>query len=162
MKPGLIACYSRSGYTASLAREIAAMTGWDYLEIKDQHPRDGAWGQFRCAWDVLWHRRPGITAAHVPLDGYMTVVLAAPVWLKRLAAPMRTFISDHRGQFAAVAHVCTYGGQGAEDAAREAARLAHAPLVASLAVTSYELEQGDYRKRLDEFLKRLHAFRVGA
>lgn len=160
MKRGLIACYSRSGYTASLAKEVAAMTGWDYLEIKDQRPRDGNWGQFRCAWDVMLHRRPGIVAEHRSLDGYETVVLAAPVWLRSLAAPMRSFIAEHRREFSAVAHLCTYGGQGAERAARQAAELAGAPLVAALAVTSQELEQGDYRKRLDEFLMKLHAFKV--
>ena len=161
MRRGLIACYSRTGYTASLAREVAAMSGWDYLEIRDRHARDGAWGQFRCAWDVFWHRRPQIVAEQRPLGGYETVVLAAPVWLQSLAAPMCTFIAQHRGQFNAVAHVCTYGGRGAEQAARQAAALAHAPLVATLAVTSHELEQGDYRRRLDEFLKKLHAFGIG-
>jgi len=160
MKRGLIVCYSRSGYTASLAREVASMTGWDCLEIKDLHPRDGNWGQFRCARDVLLGLRPGIVAEDRPLGGYETIVLAAPVWLRSLAAPMRSFIAQHRGQFAAVAYVCTYGGSGAEKAARQAAELAGAPLVASLAVTSQELEQGDYRKRLDEFLKQIHAFKV--
>jgi hypothetical protein len=131
MKRGLIVFYSRTGYTASLAKELAGMSGWDLMEIKDRHPRDGFWGQLRCALDVLLHRRPAIQA-----------------------------YDRHRGHFAAVAHVCTYGGRGAEQAARQAAELADAPLVASLAVTSYELEQGDYRKRLDEFLKKLHAFEI--
>jgi hypothetical protein len=136
------------------------MTGWDLIEIKDLHPRDGAWGQFRCAMDVLLHRYPGIVVDDRPLGEYETIVLAAPVWLQSLASPMRTFIAKHRGQFNAVAHVCTYGGRGAEIAARQAEDLANSPLVGSLAITSYELEQGDYRKRLDEFLKKLHAFKI--
>jgi flavodoxin len=160
MKRGLIVFYSRTGYTASLAKELASMSGWDLMEIKDRRPRDGIWGQLRCASDVLLHRRPAIQAYDRSVEGYETIVLAAPVWLQSLASPMRTFIARHRGHFAAVAHVCTYGGRGAEQAARQAAELADAPLVASLAVTSYELEQGDYRKRLDEFLKKLHAFEI--
>ncbi len=160
MKRGLIVCYSRSGYTASLAKEVAGMTGWELMEVRDLHPRDGTWGQFRCAWDVLWHRHPRIEVHDRPIEGYETVVLAAPVWLQSLAAPMRTFIARHKGHFSAVAYVCTYGGSGAEKAARQAAELAQAPLVATLAVTSQELEQGDYRKRLDDFLKKLHAFKI--
>ena len=156
----MIVCYSRSGYTASLAKEVAAMTGWELLEVKDRHPRDGAWGQLRCALDVLLHRRPPIDCPDRPVQGYETIVLAAPVWLQSLAAPMRSFIARHRGHFAAVAYLCTYGGRGAEKAARQAAQLAGAPLVATLAVTSQELEQGDYRRRLDEFLKQLHAFHI--
>jgi flavodoxin len=160
MKRGLIAWYSRTGYTASLAKELAGMTDWDRLEIKDLHPRDGAWGTFRCVWDQVTHRRPDIAAQDLPLSQYETIVLAAPVWLESLAAPMRSFIARHRGQFNAVAYVCTYGGRGAEKAARQAAELAHAPLVATLAVTSQELEQGDYRRRLDDFLKRLREYRI--
>ncbi|HSN17090.1 MAG TPA: flavodoxin [Gammaproteobacteria bacterium] len=161
MKRGLIAYYSRTGYTASLATEVAGMTGWDCVEIKDLHPRDGAWGQLRCVLDVLLHRRPRIEFQDRPMDHYETVILAAPVWLQSLASPMRTFIAKHRGHFPAVAYLCTYGGRGAEKAARQAAEMAGAPLVAMLAVTSHELEQGDYRWRLDEFLKKLHAFRIG-
>lgn len=161
MKPGLIVCYSRTGYTASLAKEVAGMTGWDYLEIADLHPRDGNWGQLRCVWDVLLHRHPRIQLYDKQTQGYETVVLAAPVWLQSLASPMRSFIARHRGGFAAIAYLCTYGGRGADRAARQAAEMAGAPLVATLAVTSQELEQGDYRKRLDEFLKKLHAFRIG-
>ena len=162
MKRGLIVCYSRSGYTASLAQELATMTGWDCMEVKDLHPRDGVWGQLRCIWDVLLHRHPGIEMYDRPVQGYETVVLAAPVWLQSLASPMRTFIARHRGHFSAVAYACTYGGRGAEKAAQQAADLAGAPLLATLAVTSQELEQADYRKRLDEFLKKLHAFKVTA
>lgn len=160
MKRGLIVYYSRTGYTASLAKEVAGMTGWDCVEIKDRHPREGAWGQFRCALDVLLHRHPRIEFYDRPVAHYETVILAAPVWLQSLASPMRTFIASHRGHFAAVAYLCTYGGRGAEKAARQAADMAGAPLLATLAVTSHELEQGDYRRRLDQFLKSLHAFRI--
>jgi flavodoxin len=148
----LVACYSRTGYTASLAQEIVSMTGWDRLDIKDRHPRDGALGQLRCVLDVLSGRYPDIVADGRPLRDYATVVVAAPVWMERLAAPMRSYIARHKGEFKSLAYVCTYGGRGAENAARQAAGLAGVPLKASLAVTSQELEQADYRRRLDDFL----------
>lgn len=148
----LVACYSRSGYTASLVQEIVGMTGWERLDIKDRHPRDGGWGQFRCVLDVLFHRRPAIAADGRSLRDYDLVVLAAPVWMARLAAPMRSYIDSHKGEFKSVAYVCTYGGRGADNAARQVAHLAGVPLKASLAVTSQELEQADYRRRLDGFL----------
>lgn len=160
MKRTLVVWYSRSGYTASLVQELVAMAGWESLEVKDRRPRDGVWGQLRCVLDVMLRRRPAILVEDRPLGGYETIVVAAPVWMRSLAAPMRSFICRHRGQFNAVAHVCTYGGSGAEQAAQQAAALAGAPLVASLAVTSQELEQGDYRRRIDDFLKQLHEFRI--
>lgn len=153
----LLVFYSRSGYTASLAGELASMTGWDTEEIKDIHPRTGNWGAVRCVFDVLLKRRPGIRSSGKDPSAYDFVVLAAPVWMERLAAPMRSYLTKHKGKFKSVAYVCTYGGRGAEKAGAAVAELAGKPLRALLAVTSFELEQADYRKRLDEFLKVIRA-----
>lgn len=158
MKRVLIVFYSRTGYTASLAGEIASMTGWDIEEIKDVHPRGGNWGAVRCVIDALLWRRPGIRGGSKDPSAYDLVIFAAPVWMERLAAPMRSYILEHQGQFKSVAYACTYGGRGAENAGATVAKLAGRPLKALLAVTSFELEQADYRKRLDEFLKTAQAF----
>lgn len=151
----LLACYSRSGYTASLVKEIVSMTGWDLEEITDAHPRDGNWGAVRCVLDVLLHRRPGIRSSGKDPADYDLVVLAAPVWMRRLAAPMHSYISQHRKGFKALAYACTYGGSGAERAAAQVERFARKPLKAMFAVTGQEFEQADYRARLDGFLSRL-------
>lgn len=148
----LLVCYSRSGYTESLAREIAGMTGWELDMITDRHSRDGNWGFLRCILEVLLHLRPGIRGGERDVSGYDLVVAAAPVWMRRLASPMRAYLTRQRGRIKELAFVCTYGGNGAEAAAAQAAAVADARLVGMLAVTSQELEQADYRARLDAFL----------
>jgi len=153
----LLVFYSRSGYTASLAGEMASMTGWDTEEIKDVRPRAGNWGAVRCVLDVLLRRRPEIRRTNKDPSAYDLVVLAAPVWMERLAAPMRSYLLEHKGKFRSVAYACTYGGRGAESAGATVAELSGRPLKALLAVTSFELEQADYRRRLDEFLKTVQA-----
>lgn len=155
MKRALIVCYSRTGYTASLAREIAAMTGWDLMEIRDLRPRDGDWDQVRCALEAMLHLHPGIRLGEKRPGDYELVLLAAPVWMRSLASPMRTYVARNRHDFKQLAFVTTYGGKGAERAAAQAAQLAGKPLKAMLAVTAYELEQADYRARLDLFLRQL-------
>lgn len=156
MKRALIVCYSRSGYTASLAREVAAMTGWDLMEIQDIHPRQGVWGQVRCALEAALHLHPGIRTEDERPEDYALVLLAAPVWMRALASPMRSYLAARHGRFTGdVAFMCTYGGSGAEQAAAQAARLAGKPLKALFAVTAFELEQADYRAKLDAFLSRL-------
>lgn len=155
MTKALIACYSRSGYTRTLAEEMAGMTGWDLEEISDLHPRTGNWGFVRCLLDVLLHRRPEIRTTGKDPSAYDLVVLAAPVWARSLSAPMRSYIARHRPEFKAVAFACTYGGRGAENAARQVADLAGKPLKAVLAVTAEELDQADYRAKLDTFLGQL-------
>ena len=148
----LIACYSRSGYTRSLAEEMAGMTGWDLEEITDLHPRTGNWGFVRCLLDVMLGRHPGIRTTGKDPSAYDLVVLAAPVWARSLSAPMRSYIAQHHKVFKSLAFACTYGGRGAENAARQASALAGKPLRATLAVTAEQLDQADFRAKLDTFL----------
>ena len=155
MKRVLIVCYSKSGYTATLAHEIATMTGWDLMEIRDMRPRDGDWGQVRCALEAMLHLHPGIRIGDKRPGDYELVLLAAPVWMRSLASPMRTYVAHNRHDFKQLAFVTTYGGKGAERAAAQAAQLAEKPLKAMFAVTAHELEQADYRARLDLFLSQL-------
>lgn len=156
MSGTLLVCYSRTGYTESLAREIVGMTGWDLEIITDQHSRDGNWGFLRSILEVLLHLKPAIRGGERDPSGYELVVAAAPVWMRRLASPMRSYLTRHRGRIKTLAFVCTYGGSGAEATAAQAAGIASARLAGMLAVTSQELEQADYRARLDAFLAGLH------
>ena len=161
MSKVLVVCYSQTGYTASLVQEIVGMTGWERADIRDKHPRTGMLGPLRCVVDALLHIHPAITGDISP-RGYDAVVLAAPVWMRSLAAPMRSYIARHKGEFKSVAYVCTYGGRGADRAAAQVAGLVGHPLVAALAVTAFELEQADYRRRLDTFLARLRQLSASA
>ncbi len=131
------------------------MTGWELEMLADRHARDGNWGFLRCILEVLLHLKPGIRGVERDPSGYDLVVVAAPVWMRRLASPMRTYLARQRGRIRRLAFVCTYGGNGAEAAAAQAAAIAGARLIGMLAVTSQELEQADYRARLDAFLTRL-------
>src|SRR5437879_3497804 len=119
----LVVCYSRSGCTASLVQEIVGMTGWERVDIHDPHPREGMWGQLRCVVDALTHWHPRISGDVSP-EHYDLVVAAAPVWMRSLASPMRTYLARYRGKIKSLAFVCTYGGSGADQAARLASRLA--------------------------------------
>jgi flavodoxin len=151
----LIACYSRSGYTRSLADEMVGMTGWDLEEIADLHPRTGNWGFIRSLLDVMLGRHPGIRTTGKDPSAYDLVVLAAPVWARSLSAPMRSYIAQYRNAFRSLAFACTYGGDGAERAARQTSVFAGKPLKATLAVTAEQLDQADFRAKLDTFLKQL-------
>jgi flavodoxin len=157
MKDVLLVYYSRTGYTASIARELASMAGWDSEEILDRHNRVGPWGFARSLLDVLLGRHPAIQKSVKDPADYALVVLAAPVWMVRLSAPIRSYIAQHRKSFKNVAFLCTYGGQGAERAAEQCASFAGKQLVATLAITDVEIEKADYRAKLDKFLWQVRA-----
>lgn len=152
--PVLIACYSRTGHTASLAREMARRTGWDLEVIHDHIPRKGRWGQLRCLLDVLFDRRPEILTSGRDPSAYGTVVVATPLWMESLSAPMRSYLARHRGKFKKLAFACT-NGDGAERAAKHGAAIADVPSRNMRAVSSLGLSQQNFWSRLDAFLQRL-------
>lgn len=153
----LLAYYSRSGHTAAIAQDLSNAGGWDSEQIHDRHSRLGGWGFVRSVLDIMLARHPPILlTARNPAD-YALVVLGAPVWMGRLSAPIRTYITQHRQYFSRIAFFCTYGGQGAERAARQCSALAGLPLAATLAITDTEIELGRYWDKLGEFQRQTAA-----
>lgn len=151
MEKILLVYYSRTGYTAAIARDLADWGGWDVEQIRDRHSRVGGWGFLRSIIDVLLGRYPGILPTTKDPADYAVVVLGAPVWMGRLSAPIRTYIAQHRPHFRSLAFFCTYGGKGAERAAQQCAALAGRALAATLAITDTEIDLGRYWDKLGEF-----------
>ncbi|MGH8293243.1 MAG: flavodoxin family protein [Gammaproteobacteria bacterium] len=147
----LLVYYSRTGYTAAIARELADWGGWDVEQIQDRHSRRGGWGFLRSILDVMLGRHSAILPTSKNPADYAVVVLGAPVWMGRLSAPIRTYIAQHRRHFGSLAFFCTYGGKGAEHAAQQCATLAGRAPAATLAITDTEIDLGRYWDKLGEF-----------
>src|SRR5574340_438164 len=155
MNRALLVYYSRTGYTAAIAKDLANAGGWDVEQIHDRHPRLGGWGFLRCLFDVVSGRHPAIQPTEKNPGDYGLVILGAPVWMGRLSAPLHTYIAQQRQGFRRIAFFCTYGGKGAERAAQDCAQFAGRPLEATLAITDVEIDTGRYWDKLGEFQRRV-------
>ena len=119
----LLVCYSRTGNTRLVADELARLTGWPLGLIHDAKPRAGASGDWRCMLDAWLRSRPDYRYEGPPLEDYEHIVLLTPVWMKGLAAPLRTFLDDHDLSHKRVSVICTQGGRGGFNAVEEIAAL---------------------------------------
>lgn len=90
----LMICYSRTGTTSTVARLLAAMTGWQLALIEDVAPRSGWTGDIRCILDSLLSRKPPYRYAGPPPGRFDHVVLMSPIWMGRMASPMRSYLQD--------------------------------------------------------------------
>src|SRR5689334_1706841 len=88
----LVACYSRSGNTLRLARELAAALGADFEVITEPQPRAGISGYLRCALDSWRMRQPPIEPPLGMSPAYRVIVIGGPIWIGRFAAPIRSFV----------------------------------------------------------------------
>lgn len=109
----LVVWYSRSGRTAQVGEELARLLGAEREPIREGLPRAGWSGR----WDAL-RRRPApiLPARRHPAD-YDLVIVGAPVWHQKPAAPVRRYLSDHAGTFRQLAF---FGLACSPDAAEKA------------------------------------------
>ena len=143
----LVVCYSFTGVSRRAAQLLCSHHGWPLGEIRDAHSR----GNVRCVLDSLLRRHPKIAYEGPDPADFRTVVLVSPIWMYRLAGPMRSFVAQHREALRRVAVVSTMGSAGASNAVAEIAQtLGHAP-VASAAFTAREIEDGSGTTRLLAF-----------
>jgi len=123
MEEVLIVYYSRTGTTRQAAQQLAAMTGWPLAEVVDESGRAGWVGDLRCMLDVLLRRRPAYGYQGPGFASTEHLVVMAPVWLGRLAAPMRAFLCD-RGTLAnGVSAVIVMASRGGLSAGEEIGRI---------------------------------------
>lgn len=148
MNPVLVVCYSYSGVTRRLAELLCSRFDWPVAEVRDAHPRSGWPGTFHCVLDSLLRRRPAILYEGPDPGGFRTVVLMAPIWMYRLAGPMRSFVWQNRDSFQHVVVISTMGSAGASNALAEVARILGKSPTHAAAFTTQEVEDGTCTTRL--------------
>jgi len=153
MRSCLVVCYSRTGLTARLGREIADSCGGDFELIREQRDRSGPLGFLASIWDAIRHKHPAILEPTRDARDYALVILGSPVWAGRVASPMRSYILAHRERFQRIELFCTMGGRGGGDALAEMAALCGKTPVAQVAITDAEIEHDSYHGKLSPLVQ---------
>ena len=147
----LVIVYSYTGTSRRVAQLLGSQQGWPLAEITDARPRSGAMGSWRCMLDSLLLRQPAIRYDGPPPSDFDAVVLVSPIWMMRLAGPMRSFVARQRDRLPDVAVLSVMGGQGAPNAAAEIGRMLGRAPILSAAVTQREADDGSCAARLQAF-----------
>jgi hypothetical protein len=144
----LVVCYSYTGVSRRAAQLLGSQNGWPVGEITDIEPARGSW---RCVLDSLLRRRPEVSYQGPDPSDFHTVVLVSPIWIYRLAGPMRSFVTGNKEALRRVAVISTMNSGGASNAVGEIAHLLGHGIIESAAFTSREIEDGTGTVRLIEF-----------
>ncbi len=152
----LLVYFSRTGYTKSVALQIARGCNADLEAIEEIAGRDGWLGYVHSASQAMLHRNTPIRpAAHMPAD-YDLVVIGTPIWAWTMASPVRAYINRYRGQFRQLAFFCTCGGSGQAKVLSELAHLCGKPAQAGLALTDAEINSNKHYAAIKKFVAALH------
>jgi flavodoxin len=147
----LVVYYSRTGYTRTLAGELAAALSADVDRLDDGRDRCGVLGYLRCAREALGKRTIELLPPAYDPSGYDAVVLGTPVWAGNISSPLRSYVAAHKTRLAQVAFFCTQGGSGAVKVFRDLAELCGKMPVATLAVNDHEINEHTYAQQLQHF-----------
>ncbi len=95
----LIIYYSRLGTTRTIAREIAGSLQCELEEIISNENRHGLW-TVNCVFDQLLDWDDDVVSLYHDVTAYNPIIIAGPIWIHRLATPLRTLLKslDLRGK----------------------------------------------------------------
>lgn len=153
----LVAYYSMTGHTRQLAEEIRARLGQetDIETIREPRARRGGLGLLRALFHAVARSAPAILPARFPPGAHDLLVLGGPIWMGRMAAPVRTYARSHGASVPRIALFCTQGGNGAAAAFSEMERICGRAPVATLAVDGGHLPPPRHAEALDAFIAAL-------
>jgi hypothetical protein len=162
MSKTLVIVYSFTGTGRTLAQELCKQQAWPLGEVLELRPRAGDWGRIRCVLDSLLRRHPNVRYLGPPPRDFDLVVLIAPIWLRRLAGPMRSFVANYADSLPDIAVLTVMGSSDSPSAAAEIACLAERTPMLDATFTAPEIRGGACAARLHAFAEALRAKRRAA
>jgi flavodoxin len=150
-----IVYYSRTGTVRQVAEALAARSGWPLAEVADVKSRAGILGDLRCMIDNLFRRQVAYRYDGPTLDRCEHVVVLAPVWMGRMAAPMRSFLAAKPPLAARVSAICVMAARGGFQAEAEIARLTGKTPAPALVLLERDVLSGDAAAEIDDFVQAL-------
>jgi len=153
----LVVYFSRTGHTQTLAQQIAEGCGADVERIQDHSEGMGGLHYLRSIWQAASHHEVPIAPTHNNPADYDLVVIGTPIWAWNVPSPVRTYIRQHPGQFAKLALFCTCSGAGQSKVLLDLQTLCGKAPMATLAVTTAEMNDSQQAQRLARFIAQLKA-----
>lgn len=138
----LVVSYSRTGLTKKVADLVAEQLGAEKIEEVSESVRRIGWlGYLRSAWEASVETTPLIQSPQFDPAEFDVVVLAAPVWMSKLASPMRTYLVKMERRLPRIAFIVTEGGSGGHRVLQQMRELCHKMPLTELVITEDEIRK---------------------
>jgi flavodoxin len=147
----LVVYYSRTGNTKKVALDIAKNLKADIDELKDKKKRGffGVW--LKGAREAMKESSSEVVFSKDPKD-YDLIVLGGPVWAWNLIPPIRKYLEENKNKIKKLGFFVTCGGNIGKNFEQTAS--IKKP-IACMKLIDKEVKKGNYKKELEEFIKKL-------
>jgi menaquinone-dependent protoporphyrinogen IX oxidase len=152
----LVVCYSLTGNTARVAKDLAARLDADLEIIEDKGHGTGVLGQFAAAFDA-WRKAPAhISAPEQDPRQYAITVVGTPVWVGQMTPAARAYLKEAHGRIQNVAFFVTSGDTDIAKILPSLESVAGQKAVASAGFSARELnEPAIYETKLAAFTQEI-------
>jgi len=152
----LVVCYSLTGNTERVARDIAARLDADVERIQDKKNRQGLLAYLRAALDSGRERPAQIGDVGRYPNEYALTVIGTPVWAGKMTPAVRAYLRMAHGRFNDVAFFTTSGSTPAGKIVPAMEALAGRKAVAFTGFNGRELNSASlYDEKLSAFVRML-------
>jgi len=90
----LIAYYSDTGNTEKIAQDVEKLLSDQQVSIARVRPVKNYRDRFTQLLSAVFRRKPPVEAAVTDLEGFDLLVIGAPIWSRRPAPPMISYIEE--------------------------------------------------------------------
>lgn len=102
----IIISYSLTGNNEALANSLTKALDAEHITVTEpKHRTMGA-----IAFDVLLNRTPHVNPDHIDLTGYDMIIFIAPVWMGKVASPLRSYFKLFNNKINKYAFISISGG----------------------------------------------------
>ncbi len=153
----LIAYYSYSGNTKSIAQKIQNQTGGDIFEIKTvkEYPKNYNEVVEQAKKEKASDFKPELQSKVDNIKDYDIVFIGTPVWWYTMAPALKSFIAENDLSGKTIVPFCTHGGGGESSTFTDIAKLApNSKTVKGFSV--YENGSSSTEKDIQNWLKSLN------
>ena len=154
----LVVYYSRTGNTKKVGDRLAKILQCDVEEVVDTANRAGPVGFALSAREGHGRMLAKIRPIKMDPADYDMVVIGTPNWDANMSSPIRTYLSENRAKFKAVAFFLTQGPRGgAERAFREMEEVAGQKPKATLLISTILRVGDDADDKIKKFADEIKA-----
>lgn len=140
-----------------MALEISNKLGAEIEEIRDTVNRSGVKGYLVSGRDAMKKRLTTLELTTKNPADFDLVIIGTPIWGWNMSVPVRTYITEKKGDFKKVAFFCTMGGTGDDKAFAEMEQIIGQKPVATLALLTRDVAKNDFAEKLEKFTAALSA-----
>ena len=149
----LIVYYTRTGYTEKIINQLSKKIDADIEIIDDNKDRSGIIGYVKSAFDNIKKNTPKINKLKHNPRNYDMIVIATPVWVSKMAAPIRSFVNKYKNDINKAIFITSQKGPVLEKVFDDMRDVLTKKEIFSIGFREKEIDKNIYQEKINKIIE---------